>query len=90
MALEAHEMRSPDRRHEDWGGVDRRNGPRLPEELTAVITDNAVASALFQNLSDEQRAREADWVASARDRGARARRAVEVVRHALSSSSSPK
>jgi len=85
MALEAQEKQSPDRRHEGRGGLDRRNGSRLPEELTAVITDNAVASALFGNLSDEQRTREANWVASAPDRSGRARRAVDVVRHALSS-----
>ena len=48
-----------------------------------MITDSAVASQLFNEMPDEQRQREAEWVAGAPDRSGRARRAVEVVRHAL-------
>jgi len=72
MASETQQER-PERRHE----------PRLPEELTAVITESVVASRLFDRLPDEQRHREAQWVAGGEDRGGRARRAVEVVRRAL-------
>ncbi|GAC1330541.1 MAG: hypothetical protein NVSMB17_07980 [Candidatus Dormibacteria bacterium] len=83
MAADAQHPYPPDRRAETRTGAERRAETRLPEELTAVITDNAVASALFGSLPAEQRAREADWVASAGDRSGRAQRAVEVVRHAL-------
>ncbi|MFN2463661.1 MAG: hypothetical protein ABR573_07150 [Candidatus Dormibacteria bacterium] len=63
--------------------VERRRAPRLPEELTAVITDSAIASEVFHRLPQERRDQEANWVAEGPTRRARAQRAVEVVRHAL-------
>jgi uncharacterized protein YdeI (YjbR/CyaY-like superfamily) len=68
---------------------ERRREPRLPEELTAVITDSAVASALFERLPEQRQQSEARWVAAAEDRDTRARRAVDVVRNALADVQSP-
>jgi uncharacterized protein YdeI (YjbR/CyaY-like superfamily) len=71
------------------GAPERRRAPRLPEELEAVIADNAVASALIEQLPPERRASEIRWVAEGDGRETRARRAVDVVRHAIDPSSGP-
>ena len=82
MVRDSQEGR-PDRRASTDHVPERRQEARLPEELTAVITESVVASTLFGRLPDEQRHREAQWVAGGKDRSGRARRAVEVVRRAL-------
>jgi uncharacterized protein YdeI (YjbR/CyaY-like superfamily) len=69
--------------HKAEAGAERRKEKRLPEELLAVITDNAVAAKLIDGLPEERKQAEATWVAAGSGRKDRARRAVEVVRHAM-------
>lgn len=69
--------------HNGQPGRERRKEPRLPEELLAVITDNAVAAELIEALPEEERVDKAQWVAEGHGRVDRARRAVEVVRLAI-------
>lgn len=64
-------------------GRERRHEKRLPEELLAVMSDNAVAAELIGRLPEERRVEEAQWVAEGDGRVDRARRAVEVVRKAI-------
>ncbi|MEA2684057.1 MAG: hypothetical protein QOK05_2385 [Chloroflexota bacterium] len=69
---------------------DRRSEPRLPEELLAVMTDNAVASELIGRLPEEERLSRGRWVAEGESRAARARRAVDVVRDVIDPDVPPK
>jgi uncharacterized protein YdeI (YjbR/CyaY-like superfamily) len=82
------EAKGPPRRRSD-DAPERRKARRLPEELEAVIADNAVASALIDQLPPEQRESEIRWVAQGDGRETRARRAVDVVRHAIDPTSGP-
>jgi len=69
---------------EEAGAVpDRRQEPRLPEELVAVMTDNAVAEQLIQALPEERVEDAARFVEEGSGHTDRARRAVDVVRDAL-------
>ena len=83
MASSTHEDEGLNRRRESLRTPERRHGNRLPEELQAVIEDSVVASVLFDELPDEQKRREAEFVSAGPDRAGRASRAVEVVRHVL-------
>lgn len=62
---------------------DRRQKPRLPEELVAVMTDSAVAEQLIQALPEARVEDAARFVEEGSGRTDRARRAVDVVRDAL-------
>ena len=69
--------------HEAEALPDRRQEPRLPEELLAVMTDNAVAEQIIQALPDERVEDAARFVEEGSGRSDRAKRAVDVVRDAI-------
>ena len=60
-----------------------RKEPGLPEELVAVMTDSAVAEQLIEALPEDRVEDAARYVEEGSGRTDRARRAVDVVRDAL-------
>ena len=70
--------------HQPQPRPERRKEPRLPEELLAVMTDNVTAAEAISAMAEGEVQESAQFVAEGTGRADRARRAVEVVRSAVS------